>query len=128
MVVLAALPDEEVLARYSRVGEAARPADMDALFETLGSVRHQGFSINRGLSERGVLAIGHPVKDERGTAVAAVSLAMPDSRFAPAMLRPIVTGLRRAARAIAADRAVAQELAPTASLLGDFGSEGDARS
>ena len=56
-------------------------------------MRQQGFALNNGLSERGVLAIGHPILDADGVAVGALSIAMPSSRFEPTAVRPMVRAL-----------------------------------
>ena len=63
-------------------------------------MRQQGFSLNHGLSERGVLALGHAIHDPDGGATASLGIAMPASRFEPVMVRPMVATLRKAAREI----------------------------
>ncbi|QTE25708.1 hypothetical protein J4N02_14605 [Propioniciclava sp. MC1595] len=54
----------------------------------------------QGLSERGVLALGHAIHDPDGVAIASLGIAMPASRFEPPMVRPMVATLRKAAREI----------------------------
>lgn len=72
------------------------------LFARLESVRQQGFALNKGLSEQGVTALGRAIRDAEGVVIAGLAIAMPDSRFEPTMVRPMVAGLQKATRAIEA--------------------------
>lgn len=76
--------------------------DFHVLFARLDSVRQQRFALNNGLSERGVLAIGHPILDTDGVAVGVLSIPMPSSRFEPTAVRPMVRALRKATREVGA--------------------------
>ncbi|SLI66118.1 IclR family transcriptional regulator [Mycobacteroides abscessus subsp. abscessus] len=70
--------------------------------DELAKIRRNGFAVNDGRSERGVVAVGVAVRDGSGTAVAALSVSMPavryDNRSLPryvAALRAAAAGLRR---------------------------------
>lgn len=99
LALLAELTDDEVADLYTSSGEVSpdgEPPDLDDVLARVRSVRDQGFALNRGLSERGIFALGIAIRDGVGprTAIAALSIALPDSRFEPAMLRPMVATLR----------------------------------
>ena len=104
LVLLADLPDDEIRTLYARPldadDEAAETVDIEAVLGRVRQVREQGFALNSELSERGVLAVGHGVRDATGKVVAALSIAMPVSRFEPVLLRPLVGALRLASRAV----------------------------
>ena len=55
--------------------------DVDALRAELQQVRRDGFSVNRGESETGVVSVGAPVRDRTGGAVAALTVAGPAERM-----------------------------------------------
>jgi len=102
LALLAALSDDEVRALYDpeRLGEDDEVPDLDSVLRHVQSAREQGFALNQGLAERGVLGIGHALRDPDGTPLAALGLAMPAARFEPALLRPMVAALRRAVRQV----------------------------
>lgn len=102
LAMLAELDDAEVRELYAAAGEGEEVPDFHVLFPRLESVRQQGFSLNNGLSERGVLAIGHAIHGADGNAVASLGIAMPSSRFEPVAVRPMVAALRKASREIGA--------------------------
>jgi DNA-binding IclR family transcriptional regulator len=92
LAMLAAMPREEVEARYGSVGD-----DLDGdvpppatLRQQLAAVRRRGFAMNDGRTEKGIVALGMAVVDPRG-GLAAVSLSMPSTRFSrdriPAFVR-----------------------------------------
>ena len=47
-------------------------------------------------------ALGRAIRDAEGVVIAGLAIAMPDSRFEPTMVRPMVAGLQKATRAIEA--------------------------
>lgn len=98
LAMLAESDDEAVRQLYAGAADGEEEPDFHVLFARLDSVRQQGFALNNGLSERGVLAIGHPILDADGVAVGALSIAMPSSRFEPTAVRPMVPALRKATR------------------------------
>ncbi|TDV48714.1 IclR family transcriptional regulator [Actinophytocola oryzae] len=105
LVLLAELPPSEVDELYAEEHYAERleeRPDMAKLRTQLARVRRAGFAVNDGLSERGVVAIGVPVRDEDGTAVAGLSISMPSVRYDRDMLPSLVTTLHRAVGAIEA--------------------------
>jgi DNA-binding IclR family transcriptional regulator len=66
-------------------------------------IRRQGFVVNEGRSEKGVVAVGIPVREPDGTAVAGLSVSMPSVRYDRTLLPELVGALQAAARAIEAD-------------------------
>ncbi|WP_397517551.1 IclR family transcriptional regulator C-terminal domain-containing protein [Rhodococcus sp. 4CII] len=66
-------------------------------------VRRQGFAVNRGRSERGVVAIGVAVRNLEDKAVAGLSIAMPSVRYDPQCLPALVATLMMAADGVRAD-------------------------
>ena len=102
LAILAELDDDEVRALYDQAAEDEEVPDVHALFARLESVRQQGFALNNGLSEQGVLALGHAIHDAEGLAAASLGIAMPSTRFQPQMVRPMVAALKKASRNIEA--------------------------
>lgn len=102
LAMLAEFTDDEVRELYAEAGDGEEVPDFHVLFPRLESVRQQGFSLNHGLSEQGVLAIGRAIHDDDGVAVASLGIAMPASRFEPVMVRPMVSALKKATRDIEA--------------------------
>lgn len=102
LAMLAELTDEEVAALYAQAREDEEVPDVHALFPRLESVRQQGFSLNNGLSEKGLLGVGRALRDPSGVAVGALGIAMPSSRFSPPSITPMVAAMNKAARAIEA--------------------------
>src|SRR3546814_21090716 len=83
LVLLAELPPADVddlyaAERYSQRADE-RP-DMTILRKQLTRVRRAGLALNDGLSARGVVAIGVPVRDRDGRVVAGVSGRTEESR------------------------------------------------
>ncbi|MCL2482910.1 MAG: IclR family transcriptional regulator [Propionibacteriaceae bacterium] len=109
LLLLAELTSEELASAYAstRQGEpGARIPDLKALAVELARIRHYGYAINSELSERGVIAVGVPIRDTDHVAVAGLSVSLPSVRFEQARLATILTSLRRAASAIEADFAL----------------------
>jgi DNA-binding IclR family transcriptional regulator len=69
----------------------------------LARIRNPGFAVNQGRSEKGVVAVGVPVREPDGTAVAGLSVSMPSVRYEKAELPRIVAVLQAAARDLEAD-------------------------
>lgn len=105
LAMLAELDDEAITELYAEPGEDEEAPDFLTLLPRLTSIRQQGFALNHGLSERGIVAVGHAIRDAEGRAIASLGVAMPESRFQPLAVRPIVAALRATTRAIAADLA-----------------------
>ena len=103
LIALAALSDEQVESLYAQERYAGRPEarpDMARLFKDLNAVRRTGVAVNLERSERGLAAVGVPVRDSAGDTVAAVSLSMPTVRYEPERVGGIVAALKAASTAI----------------------------
>jgi DNA-binding IclR family transcriptional regulator len=66
----------------------------------IAAARRNGYAINNQLTERGVTAVGVPIFDSGGQAVAAISLAMPSLRFSPRQLPFFVDEIQACSAAI----------------------------
>lgn len=100
LVLLADLAKGDVDALYSPDRFDDHPdqrPDVRALANALARARRAGFALNNGLSEKGVVAIGVPVRDADGVAIAAVSISMPSVRYEKEALPSYVGHLRSAA-------------------------------
>jgi DNA-binding IclR family transcriptional regulator len=100
LLLLAELSHEELAVLYPT--EPAVRADLSRLHEEMAHVRRAGFAVNVGRSERGVAAIGVPVR-HRGRAVAGLSVSMPTARYEKSRLAAVVSLLRAAARRTESD-------------------------
>jgi DNA-binding IclR family transcriptional regulator len=108
LILLAELSDEELAATYAPDQYADHPGDrpdLEGLAVELASVRRNGFAFNDGRSERGVVAVGVPVRDSSGIAVAGVSVSMPSVRYQPTQLPIFVATLHKAVGGIETDLA-----------------------
>ena len=85
-------------------GDAAgdRP-DLTELRAELVRIRRTGHVVNRERSERGLIAVGVPVRDAAGAGVAGLSVSMPSVRYDQRRLPTLVDTLTAAAREIEAD-------------------------
>ena len=78
LIALAALSDEQVESLYAQERYAGRPEarpDMARLFKDLNAVRRTGVAVNLERSERGLAAVGVPLRDSAGGTVAALKAA-----------------------------------------------------
>lgn len=106
LVLLAELRSEQVESIYAEEKYSNRPEqrpDLPRLHRELRKIRVSGFAINQGVSERGVVAIGCPVRNSVGEAVAGLSISMPSVRFESTRIPAWVAALGVAAQAIAGD-------------------------
>ena len=62
--------------------------------------------MNRERSERGLVAVGVPVRGKDGAAQAGLSVSMPSVRYDPRRLQSLVATLNAAARGLEADLAM----------------------
>ncbi|OYN98693.1 IclR family transcriptional regulator [Enemella evansiae] len=99
MMLLSELSDEEALERCLETGD---PVDPDWLRTELAKVRRAGIAMNRGRSERGVTAFGRLVRTTDGVGVAAVTVALPTTRYNPACGRLIKEATTEAVRRVEA--------------------------
>ncbi|TRV75762.1 IclR family transcriptional regulator [Streptomyces sp. 130] len=108
LLLLADLADEELEEVYAperhRDDPADRP-DLARLRTELRRVRRSGFAVNRERSERGLVAIGVPVRDGDGSALSGLSVSMPSVRYDPQRLRSLVATLEAAAHSLERDLA-----------------------
>lgn len=105
MVLLADLPPDQLEALYSPERYADRPddrPDVPALQRELARIHKQGFAVNEGRSERGVVAVGVPIRRPDGTALAGISVSMPSARYESDKLPMYVATLGRAAATVEA--------------------------
>jgi DNA-binding IclR family transcriptional regulator len=102
-VLLAQLNSEQVESLYSldRFSDRLdqRP-DLERLHRDLQRIRMQGFAVTQGLAELGVVAIGVPVRNRVGVAIAGLSMSMPSVRFDSVNISAWVAALRATAHAI----------------------------
>lgn len=87
------------------------PRSLDELIARIGEDRERGLSLARHEMDRGLLAVGAPVRDAAGGVVAAVGVAGPDSRIDP-VLPEVSAGVLRAAADLS--RALGASLPPPA--------------
>lgn len=76
--------------------------DLAVLRAELARVRRTGFAVNKEQSERGLVAVGVPVRDADGAVIAGLSVSMPSVRFDPHRLPAVLGTLKSAATAIGA--------------------------
>jgi DNA-binding IclR family transcriptional regulator len=79
----------------------AAPRSLDELVVRIAEDRARGHSIARHEMDRGLLAVGAPVRDAAGAVVAAVTVGGPDSRIDP-VLAEVSAGVLRAAADLSA--------------------------
>ncbi|WP_415941833.1 IclR family transcriptional regulator [Streptomyces sp. 067-1] len=108
LLLLAELADEELEKVHAPERYRDRPADrpdLARLRTELKRLRRNGFAVNRERSERGLVAVGVPVRDRDGTALAGLSVSMPSVRYDPQRLPSLVAMLEAAAHALEEDLA-----------------------
>jgi DNA-binding IclR family transcriptional regulator len=106
LLMLAELEDQElddVYAEARYVDRAGERPDLARLKRELATIRRKGFAVNQDRSERGVVAIGVPVRNDDGTAKAGLSISMPSVRYDRAALPHVVSTLQHAAHALETD-------------------------
>ncbi|MBR7828979.1 IclR family transcriptional regulator [Actinospica sp. MGRD01-02] len=104
LLLLAELSSDELAAVYAEPrDESVDLPDLAKLRTELARIRRQGFAVNQGRSERGVVALGVPVRDTDGTAIAGLSVSMPSVRYDKERLVLLVAALHKAAGAVEAD-------------------------
>ncbi|MFJ4622938.1 IclR family transcriptional regulator [Streptomyces sp. NPDC088812] len=106
LLLLAELTEDELREVYAVERYHDRPGerpDLAALATDLERARRGGFVVNQDRSERGLVAVGVPVRGTDGVALAGVSVSMPGVRYAPGRLQSLVATLNAAARGIETD-------------------------
>jgi DNA-binding IclR family transcriptional regulator len=104
LLLLAELTPAELDDVYAEERSAERP-DLPALRAELARIRRSGFVVNKERSERGLTAVGVPVRDPEGAAVAGLAVSMPSVRYDRHRLPALVSTLRSAAHALETDLA-----------------------
>jgi DNA-binding IclR family transcriptional regulator len=104
--LLAEMPDHKVRALLeddlSALTSHTVPT-IDQLLDQLRDVRRQGYAVNDGESENGIVAYAATIKDPSGTALGAVALSMPSVRATADRIPAVVAAVRRTAAAIGAE-------------------------
>lgn len=103
ILLLAELDDGELAAVYAGYAADSGGPDPGRLRAELARIRRSGFAVNQGRSERGVVAVGVPVRDAGGVAVAGISMAIPSVRYDRERLPLLVAALHKAAGGIEVD-------------------------
>jgi DNA-binding IclR family transcriptional regulator len=106
LLLLAELSPEQLEALYAAGRYDDRPDDrphLAALRTDLARVRRNGFAVNQGRSERGVVAVGVPVHGPEGEVLAGISVSMPSVRYEKEQLPVLVGTLRASAGALERD-------------------------
>ncbi|MFE7241846.1 IclR family transcriptional regulator C-terminal domain-containing protein [Streptomyces sp. NPDC057582] len=108
LLLLAGLSDEELDEVYAAERYRERPAerpDPDQLRAELRRLRRNGFAVNKGRSERGLVAVGVPVRDQDGAAPTGLSVSLPSVGYDPHRLQSLVATLNAAAHSLEKDLA-----------------------
>ncbi|MGW0854727.1 IclR family transcriptional regulator [Streptomyces sp. NPDC002690] len=106
LLLLAGLTPEELEEVYAPERYRDRPADrpdLGRLRTELKRVRRNGFAVNKERSERGLVAVGVPVRGRDGSALAGLSVSMPSIRYDPHRLQALVNALDATAHALERD-------------------------
>ncbi len=113
LVLLAALSDEEVIARLPPILEKRAPGtigDRDTLLKELRRIRMRGYALYRGGWRTDVTGVAVPIHGPDGKAVAGVCVPAPSYRVTRNWLDRIIPALRATAQRIEED------LSPNSSL------------
>ena len=106
LLLLAELSPDELDALYSPEQYTDRPDQrphLATLHADLAKARRNGFAFNRERSERGVVAVGVPLRDASGTVVAAIAVSMPGVRYDKTRLPSLVAVLKATAARVSTD-------------------------
>lgn len=102
LLTLAELSQTELDEIYAADRPEEHP-DPSRLRTELARVRRNGFALNRNRSERGVTALGVPVRDTNRVVIAGLAISMPSVRYDRHQLPTLVTTLTHAATDLEAD-------------------------
>lgn len=102
-VLLAALPPQYVAGLYPEFGRDE--GDFARLLRRLSVVRQCGYATNIGETERGVNAIGVPIRDDTSCVVAALAISTPSVRYQRRNILTLLPAARAAAERISCDLA-----------------------
>jgi IclR family transcriptional regulator, KDG regulon repressor len=102
-VLMAALAEREVLriVRHGLVAYTERTiTELEPLLEELSRIRRRGYATAIGEYEAGLNAVSAPVRDARGSVIAAVDIWGPAFRLTPRRIPELAVQVREAAAAI----------------------------
>jgi DNA-binding IclR family transcriptional regulator len=105
MLHFADLTDAELrdhLTRTSRSGELS-PRDIEDLVKEARRARRLGFALNIERTERGLVAVGVPIRGTDGVLLGGLSVSMPSVRYDESGLDGLVSVLRAVAAELEAD-------------------------
>jgi DNA-binding IclR family transcriptional regulator len=108
LLLLAELTPTELDDVYAEERYRQRPTerpDLPALRTELARIRRSGFVVNKERSERGLTAVGVPIRGPEGTAIAGLAVSMPSARYDRHQLPALVHALRSAAHELETDLA-----------------------
>ena len=94
---------DELYAPEHFVGREHELPDRQALRRELARVARNGFAVNHGRSERGLVAVGVPVRDPDGKVVAGLAVSMPSARYDRQRLPKLVATLQKSAAGLERD-------------------------
>lgn len=101
IMLLSLLTDDELRGLYAFEGESEEPSvDSTEIRARIQKAREKGFVVDNGNYSKGVAVVAFPVMYPMGSPLAALSIAIPSSRYRPEELGTMVAGLRSAARQI----------------------------
>jgi len=115
-ILLAEVPREVLERLYLRPADAAEdeangsdgdrrlpPERFEAFCRELAAARGVGFALNVEQTEEGVAAFGVAVRNRKGSAVGAITVAVPITRFRHHARGPLVAQMKNAVRALEVD-------------------------
>src|SRR5262245_41276083 len=108
LLLLAELTRDELEEVYAADRYAEHPADrpdLGRLHAELQRIRRNGFALNQGRSERGVVAVGVLVRGPDGQALAGLSVSIPSVRYERTRLPELVATVKVGAAALETDLA-----------------------
>lgn len=102
--ILAYLPEHEVQEIWNRTTITAYTPlthiHYEDLYADLKQIRQQGYAIDRGEHERGILCVAAPILDFSGTPIGAISISGPSSRINEDCLRSFAQQIALSANSI----------------------------
>lgn len=116
MLHLAALPEPQLRDYLLRRG-ADDPSQRRTMLEEVRRVRRAGFALNLQRSEKGLVAIGVPVRSGGDELVAGLAVSMPSVRYEERRLNHMVSVLRSVSVNLEADLAAGRTDTPKTAAL-----------
>jgi DNA-binding IclR family transcriptional regulator len=109
LLLLATLTNDELGVLYAEEryeGRLAERPDLRRLKTVLTKVRKAGFSLNLGMSERGIVAVGVPIEAPGEGPIAGLSVSLPSVRYDKNRLDELLRSLHATAAGIERDLAL----------------------